>query len=242
MPRTQEFIDKYYYANLKQTKQQLKDSVKTDNFICQTIANIDEIDKAANLLSKRLREWYELENPEQSYEVGDHYRLAELIVSGNTTKQPGSMGADLNEKDHGEIKLLAQRIVDLYVLRREHETYLETTMLELCPNIHAVAGTLVGAKLIGQAGSLKRLAELTASTVQLLGAEKALFRHMVTGARAPKHGIILQHPILQRAKATDRGKIARGLADKIAMAAKIDYFKGQFIGDKLRAELEKKFS
>jgi nucleolar protein 56 len=65
---------------------------------------------------------------------------------------------------------------------------------------------------------------------------------MVTGAKAPKHGIILQHPLLQRAKMPDRGKVARALADKIAMAAKIDYFKGQLIGDKLRLELEKKFA
>jgi nucleolar protein 56 len=242
MPRTQEFVDKYYHANLKLTKQQLKQSVKTDNFICQAIANIEEIDKAANLLSKRLREWYELENPELSNRVGDHYRLAELIVSGDTAKEPGSMGSDLSEVDHAPIKELAQKIADLYSLRRTHESYLEKTMQRLCPNIYAITGTLIGAKLIAQAGSLKRLAELTASTVQLLGAEKALFRHMVTGARAPKHGIILQHPLLQKAKLADRGKVARALADKIAMAAKIDYFKGQFIGDKLKADLEKKFS
>jgi nucleolar protein 56 len=242
MAKSKEFLDRYYTGNLIRTKEQLRNAVKTDNFICQASANIEDIDKAANLLSKRLREWYELQNPELSYKVTDHDRLAEIIAQGADSKEPGSMGADLAPADMAPIRNLAQKIVLLYTMKKDHELYLESSMKELCPNIHAVAGTLIAAKLIAQAGSLKRLSELTASTVQLLGAEKALFRHMVTGARAPKHGIILQHPLLQKAKMADRGKVARALADKIAMAAKIDYFKGQYIGDKLRADLEKKFS
>jgi len=95
------------------------------------------------------------------------------------------------------------------------------------------------AKLIALAGNLKKLVEFPSSTIQLLGAEKALFRHMRTGAKAPKHGIIHEHPIVSKAK--EKGKAARAVADKISLAVKVDYFKGKFIGDKLRKELEEKF-
>jgi nucleolar protein 56 len=97
-------------------------------------------------------------------------------------------------------------------------------MDELCPNIKAVCGTLLAAKLIEHAGSLKRLSEMPASTIQILGAEKALFRHMKTGAKPPRHGIIINHPLIAKASEKMHGKVARGLSDKISIASKIDYF------------------
>ncbi len=114
-------------------------------------------------------------------------------------------------------------------------------MKDYCPNITVVAGVMVGAKLIALAGDLKRLILFPSSTVQLLGAEKALFRHMKTGARVPKHGIIHEHALVAKASKENKGKAARALADKISMAAKIDYFKGEFIGDKLKKKLEERF-
>jgi len=81
---------------------------------------------------------------------------------------------------------------------------------------------------------------MPSSTIQMLGAEKALFRHLRTGAKPPKHGIILQHPLVASAKKANRGKYSRSLADKISIAVKADYFKGKFIGDKLKKELEEK--
>ena len=115
-------------------------------------------------------------------------------------------------------------------------------MDELCPNTKAVCGVLTGAKLIEHAGSLKRLSEMPASTIQILGAEKALFRHMKTGAKPPRHGIIVHHPLIAKAPEKIHGKIARALADKISIASKVDYFQGKFIGDKLKKELEDKFN
>jgi len=89
---------------------------------------------------------------------------------------------------------------------------------------------------------LKKLAEMPSSTIQLLGAEKALFRHMRTGAKVPKHGILIQHPLMAKTKKEIHGKVARALADKISIAAKVDYFKGKFVADKLKKMLEEKFS
>ena len=152
-----------------------------------------------------------------------------------------SMGADLGQENLEPIKSLAHQIYDLYQLRKLQEGYISTLMDGLCPNIKTVCGALLAAKLIEHAGSLKRLSEMPASTVQILGAEKALFRHMRTGAKPPRHGIIINHPLISKAPEKMHGKVARSLADKIAIAAKVDYFQGKFIGDKLKEELEKKF-
>ena len=110
----------------------------------------------------------------------------------------------------------------------------------LCPNITAVAGAVIGAKLLAIAGSLKKLSLFPASTVQLLGAEKALFRHLKTGAKSPKYGILHEHPLIAQAKKKDHGKVARLLADKIAIAAKVDFFKGNYVGDKLKKDIERR--
>ena len=126
--------------------------------------------------------------------------------------------------------------------KQEQENYLTKIMEEFCPNITAISGALIGAKLIGYAGSLKRLALLPASTVQLLGAEKAFFRFLKDkGSRPPKYGVLFQHGLVAKVKKPERAKLVRMIADKVSIAAKVDYFKGKFVGDKLRKEIEEKF-
>ena len=109
---------------------------------------------------------------------------------------------------------------------------------ERCRNLNCVAGRDIGIMLISHAGSLKKLALMPSSKIQLLGAEKSLFRHLKKATPSPKHGIIFSHALVSGAK--NKGKAARLLADKIAIAARIDYFKGKFIGDKLRKDVEEK--
>ncbi|MEE9526002.1 MAG: NOP5/NOP56 family protein [Candidatus Woesearchaeota archaeon] len=234
-------FEKYYTKNLEETKQKLRESVKFDDFIVQAINNIDEINRNINTLAKRLREWYEFYNPEFSRKVYDHEEFVSAIINGKDKKEKDSMGASLSKEDLSAIMNLAKEIDSLFKLKQKQEVYLEKIMQKNCPNISAVAGFLIGARLIAIAGDLKRLVLFPSSTVQLLGAEKALFRHMKTGARAPKYGVIHEHPLVARVSMKDKGKAARNLADKISMAAKIDYFKGDFIGDKLRKKLEAKF-
>jgi len=99
---------------------------------------------------------------------------------------------------------------------------------------------LIGAKLLEHAGSLKRMAEMPSSTIQILGAEKALFRHLKTGSRPPKYGVLLGHSIVQQMPKAKQGKAARVLADKISLAVRIDYFKGEFRGEQLLLDVKKK--
>ena len=110
-------------------------------------------------------------------------------------------------------------------------------MKEVAPNVTALVGPLLGARLLSLAGSLEELAKLPASTIQVLGAEKALFRALRTGGKPPKHGVIFQFPEIRRSPRWQRGKIARALATKLAIAARVDYFTGRYIGDELKKKL-----
>ena len=237
--RKSEFHEKFYLKNLQLTKQQLKESVSKDQLIIQTISNINEIDRVVNILVKRLREWYSLYYPELDEKIDSHEQFVESVLSGKK-KENDSMGADLEKVHLTQINELAKQVRLMFNLRKKHEDYLQKVMSGYCPNILELAGTTIGAKLIELARSLKRMALLPASTIQLLGAEKALFRHIKTGSRSPKHGIIISHPIVQSAKRDKRGKAARMLADKLSLCARLDYFKGEMKAKEYRKELEEK--
>lgn len=238
------FVD-FYDRNLKVTKQKVKAAVNDDILIIQAIRNIDDINKTCNLLSKRLREWYELYLPEYSVMTEDHEKFVIDILENDKTallkkikiKSSESMGADLDDYDVKAFMSLAQKIRTLHMYKIELEKYIDVKMEKTMPNIKALAGSLIGAKLLAYAGDLYRLMLMPASTIQLLGAEKALFRHIKTGARCPKYGAIINHQLV--AKATNKGRAARKLADKISIASRVDYYKGEFIGDKLMKQLEK---
>ncbi|MBS3114356.1 C/D box methylation guide ribonucleoprotein complex aNOP56 subunit [Candidatus Woesearchaeota archaeon] len=247
--KSNNLFNNFYAQNLQLTKYDIKNSVNNNTLIAQAINSVEELDKAINLLVKRLREWYGLYNPEFSIATESHERFVEEILEkekaellkGIQVKLNDSIGADLEHEDLEPIRSFTSQIHNLYLLRKAQIDYISILMDELCPNTKAVCGVLVGAKLIEHAGSLKKLSEMPASTIQILGAEKALFRHMKTGAKPPRHGIIVHHPLIAKAPDRMHGKIARTLADKIAIASKVDYFQGQFIGDKLKKELEDKF-
>lgn len=228
----------FYQKNLELTKSGLKNAVNEDNLIMQAIANINELDKIANTMSKRLREWYSLYYPELSEEIEDHEAYVELVLGQERAQE--TFGADLDTLDVDEMKLLAERIISIYELRKQHELYLQKIMTKYCPNLLELAGATIAARLIELGKGLKHLALLPASTVQLLGAEKALFRHLKTGSRSPKYGVIINHPLIQTAKRDKRGKAARMLADKLSLCARLDYFKGEFKAPDYRKDLEGK--
>jgi nucleolar protein 56 len=232
--------------NLQTAKEKVRESIGADNFIVNSINNIEELEKVINTLVGRLKEWYALYAPELQRSVEDNESYVKLVLTKQKKdilehlRNNFSMGADLKEEDLKPILSMAATIRSLYEEMASLEVYLEKTMEKHCPNVFRLAGTLIGAKLLRGAGSLKKLSMLRASTIQLLGAEKALFRHIKTGAKSPKYGFILHHPLVQGVGSTNKGKSARILADKLFIAAKVDYFKGDFIADKLLKELEEK--
>ncbi len=238
-------------------------SEKRDLIIAQGIQTLDDLDRTVNLFMGRLREWYGVYFPELDRLIEKHETYARLVLNlgdresytaealekENIPKEraglvakaaESSMGADIAERDLEQIQALAKNVLEFYELRKNMENYIDRTMEEMAPNVRAVAGALLGARLIAIAGSLRTLAMRPASTIQVLGAEKALFRSLKTGARPPKHGLIFQHTLLHDAKRWQRGKIARVIAGKLAIAARADAFGGHFIGDRLKADINKR--
>jgi nucleolar protein 56 len=142
-----------------------------------------------------------------------------------------------------EMRALGNSIIALYVLKEEFEKYQADLAKEIAPNISELAGADLAAKLIAHAGSLEKLAKMPASTVQVIGAEKALFKHLRNRKIAPpKHGLIFQYARIQTAPREIRGKIARALAAKIAIASKADMYTKNFIAPQLKADFEKRYA
>jgi nucleolar protein 56 len=240
-------------------------SEKRDLIIAQAIQTLDDLDRTVNLFMGRLREWYGVHFPELDRLIEKHETYARLVMdlgykenftveafekegipkerAENTAKvAAASMGAEMAEQDLAEIQALSKNVLELYELRKNMENYVDKTMEEVAQNTRAIAGALLGARLIAVAGSLQNLAMKPASTIQVLGAEKALFRSLKTGARPPKHGLIFQHALLHDAKRWQRGKIARVLAGKLAIAARADAFGSRYVGDALKASIDKRLA
>ncbi len=257
----EEFYDWLRRVDIEVVRRKLRSvAQKRDLLAAQAVRSIDDIDKVTNLMVARLREWYSLHFPELDKLVRDHEMFVKIVAElggrDNITKEKllelgfseqmaekiaeaarKSTGADLTETDIEQLQKLARIILNLYNLRRDLVEYISYIMKEVAPNITALVGPVLGARLISLAGSLENLAKMPASTIQVLGAEKALFRALRTGGKPPKHGIIFQYPDIHRSPKWQRGKIARALAAKLAIAARTDYFTGRNIGDKLKEEL-----
>ncbi len=236
---------------------------KRDLVVAQAIQTLDELDRTINMLMARVREWYGIHFPELDRLLEKHETYARLVVELGEkenftaekleqqevpkTKADGiskvaakSMGADLADADLAQIQALCAEVTRLYGLRQSLEGYLDSTMKEVAPNMKYLVGSLLGARLIAVAGGLTNLAKRPASTIQVLGAEKALFRSLKTGTRPPKHGMIFQHTMIHDAKRWQRGKIARALAGKLAIATRADAFGRRDIGTELKAGLDKR--
>jgi nucleolar protein 56 len=221
-------------------------SESPDLHIIQAINMLDETDKIANLLSSRLREWYGLHFPELDNLIDTITGYSKIVLAGRredltqqtyldagfpeekaemlSLLQGKSRGGQLSNENLAIVQSLAKQILQLFELRNTLEKHIETQMIAIAPNISGILGTSVGARILARAGSLKRLASMPASTIQVLGAEKALFRSLKTGAQPPKHGLLFQHSLVHAAPRWQRGKIARAIAAKAALAARVDVY------------------
>ncbi|MGD1835943.1 MAG: NOP5/NOP56 family protein [Nitrososphaeraceae archaeon] len=240
-------------------------SEQLDLHISQSINSLDELDKIINVIGSRLREWYGLHFPELDNLIQNIVTYAEIVkVAGNreniTLEILVNLGIDNNrsqiivetaQRSKGGsilpenlsiVKKLAEEILLQTELRRILANHIDISMEKIAPNIKELLTSTVGARLIAKSGSLNKLSLLPASTIQILGAEKALFRSLKTGARPPKHGLLFQHPVLHSAPKWQRGKIARVIASKVAIASRIDLYRKGEKDPKLIDELNNRIS
>src|SRR3989338_729116 len=233
------FQDKKHQAlfhdrNLDLSKQAVKEAITDDIWLMQCMAAIEDMEKVQGILIRRLTEWYGLQNPEGIIALVDQEKMVELIIKKELKKQANSMGRALLPEMEEKVIELAKQIRDIQSSKNSQQAFLEKSMKNNFPNLCALSPPDIIARMMKQAGSLKNFMELPASTIQLLGAEKALFRHLKNKRnKSPKYGFLFNHPLIQKASQKERGKIARMLADKIAIAARVDYFKGKPIGESL---------
>lgn len=225
--------------NIEQTKEDLRSIETADQHIIQAINTLEDTDKVANTIVKRMRDWYKLYWPELEKEQQGHKAFLHAVLE-QKERPTKSMGGSYEERDMNIMIQHAMMCNLIYDHRDMLLKYLDDTMKEHTPNLQAVAGTTIGAKLLAMAGSLKRLSRMPSGTIQLLGAETALFRHLRSGAKPPKHGVIYNHQLMQRTPRKNKGRLARALADNIALASRVDYFKGDFTGDELYKRVEDK--
>lgn len=217
---------------------------KVDTMIVQAIALLDDLDKELNTYAMRVKEWYGWHFPEMGRIVNDNLAYAKVILQmGMRTNAVNSdlaeilpeeietavkaaaevsMGTEITTEDLDNIQALAEQVISFTEYRQQLSSYLSARMTAIAPNLTTLVGELVGARLIAHAGSLMNLAKSPASTIQILGAEKALFRALKTKHDTPKYGLIYHASLIGQATGKNKGKIARMLATKAALGLRVD--------------------
>jgi nucleolar protein 56 len=237
--------------------------------IIQAIALLDQMDKDVNTFAMRVREWYSWHFPELKAIVPDNFLFAKCAAfirdKAKLTEEhiPGlieivgeeeiankvlkaarsSMGMDTSDQDMQNIIVFTERMISLALYRKKLFAYLEDKMATVAPNLSSLIGETIAARLIQKAGSLTSLAKCPASTVQILGAEKALFRALKTKGNTPKYGLIYHSTFIGRASAKNKGRISRYLANKCSIASRIDSFIDEptnAYGEQLRDQVEER--
>jgi nucleolar protein 56 len=230
--------------SIRVTEEKLRTASRADDLLLiQAINAIEEVEESVVKLSERLREWYPIHFPELDL-VKNQEKYAELValygdrdsiidsgvldeVLDEDINLETSLGSDISPEDLEIMQEFARSLQALMLTKKSLTSFVDKRMGELAPNLRELAGASLGAKLISHVGSIKRLAMLPSSTIQIIGAEKALFRHLKTGERPPKHGLIYQHPEVRGSRYWIRGKVARLLAAKISLAVRKDFFSGE---------------
>lgn len=227
---------------------------KIDTMIVQAISLLDDLDKELNTYCMRLKEWYGWHFPELAKIVADNVAYARVVrkvgirqrlpevdlsdvipeelVRDVAAANQISMGTDISEDDILNISHLAEQVISINQYRQELFEYLRNRMHAIAPNLTAIVGEIVGARLISHSGSLMSLAKAPASTVQILGSEKALFRALKNKQDTPKYGLIYHAALIGQTAQKAKGTIARVLAAKTALAVRCDAF-GEVASDEV---------
>jgi len=234
--------DLLHAAMVELAKRRMRKAIGPEDHLRQAVGALDELQEEENVLVERLREWYGLHFPELAAMVDTGTYIELVAMHGRRERMPidhrESVGAELAEREEAELKALAGLAKLAGDQRKAIESYVERSARELAPNVSTIAGPILAARLVSLAGGVEDLARAPAGTVQLLGAERALFRHLRTGSRPPKHGVLFQHPWVHGAPPWQRGAIARAFAAKISLAARADAYTKRTIAPDLLKDLE----
>ncbi|OCK75128.1 Nop domain-containing protein [Lepidopterella palustris CBS 459.81] len=217
---------------------------KVDTMIIQAIGLLDDLDKELNTYAMRVREWYGWHYPELAKILNDNLAYARVVLDMGMRSSAKScdlsailpeeietavkaaaevsMGTEIEQIDLDNIRALAEQVVEFTLYRQQLSSYLSARMQAIAPNLTSLVGELVGARLIAHSGSLLNLAKSPGSTIQILGAEKALFRALKTKHDTPKYGLIYHASLVGQATGRNKGKLARMLASKTALGLRID--------------------
>lgn len=236
-----------------------QESLRRDRMIIHAVNTVDDLNSTFNLVSERVIEWYGLHFPELEALVRDNYQYLTLVHNIGTRDKfdeetlshlsekrrvlildqtRKSLGGDIHPQDLKQIQGYAKIGLEMKRYQRQLESYIDELMEQVAPNIKTLVGAVLGSKLIAKAGGLENLARMPSSRIQVLGAEKAVFLHLRHGRKPPKHGLIYQDARIHGAPKYLRGKIARTVANKLAIAARLDYFSSENRGEELTRDLE----
>ncbi len=214
------------------TKKKMRTEKKKDRIAMQAVSCVEDLVGITNLMSERLHEWYGFYYPELENKVKDNKKYAETLAENPKREEirgfEGTVGMELDQADLDMLKVLGEKTGEMFEFNERVEKYLEKIMPEVAPNITTLAGP--------------NLAELPSSTIQLLGAEKALFRFMKSNRKsAPlKYGILFLHPEVTNAPDQLKGKVARAIASELSMAAKTDFYTGEDKSQRYKEQLKKR--
>ncbi|MDE1824662.1 MAG: NOP58 family protein [Candidatus Micrarchaeota archaeon] len=230
-----------------------------DHAVMQGIASYNELEKTRNLIHEKLEEWYGIYFPE--LRLSNQLSYARFVMEFGANKKDAtkerldevlggngesvlnsinrSIGKEPSEQEYQMLRGLAEQELSMAKELESLDKYLEKSVKELMPNISYLVEYKIAAELLGKAGSLQKLSIMPSGTIQLLGAEKALFKHIKFGSKPPKYGVLYKLPQIGTAGRGVRGKIARVYATKIAIAARADAITKNFIAEGLKAQLDK---
>ncbi len=221
-----------FYTNL--SKQRLRGSVHRDKILIQAFNALDDVNRAANIFTERITELFTLHYPEASRKS----IVKEIVQYGSRENFPSfseSTGVEITENDKEAISNFAKSIIELEKEKKDLEKYVRSTTKELMPNTSSIMDELLALRLLARAGSMEKMARMSSSTIQLLGAEKALFRHLKNQGKSPKFGIIFMDSRIQNSK--DQGKVARILSSMIMKTIRIDFYSGRDNSKEILKEL-----
>jgi nucleolar protein 56 len=235
---------------ISDTREELQKSVEKDQLLVKAVKQLDQARNDFREEMEKLRDWYSLHFPELESELSEDEEFLKILekygvdrggIEPFSSLADESTGSELEDRDREMIEQAVSSLVSVRDLRDDLEDYIEEGAKEEFQNLSGLLGPVLATRLVAEAGSLDELAKKPSSTVQMLGAEKALFRYLHGEGSPPKHGVLFHHDFVKSLPEEKRGKMARFMANKAVMAARIDNYGDKEKSEGLREEAQERY-